>query len=159
MKSSLHSPHNLSATGVGPKIFRSMLPFLLAGITVQIFLPAYAAFPFKSMELFAIAGWILLVTGILLWVFAIIQFAIGFPKGKLITTGVYSLSRNPIYAAWIVFILPALAGIWNNWIFLLAALAMYIAFIRVIGEEEKMLAQIFGEHYQTYMKKVNRVLF
>ncbi len=158
MKSKLQSPHNLSATGVGPKIFRSMLPFLLAGIAVGIFLPAYAAFPFRGMELFNIAGGILLGTGILFWFCAIIQFAIGFPKGNLITTGVFSLSRNPIYTGWIVFILPGLAVFCNNWIFLLAALSMYISFRRVIGEEEKILARVFGEHYQAYMKKVNRIL-
>lgn len=159
MNPKFHSPHHLSATGVGPKIFRSMLPFLLAGIAVQIFLPTVSAFPFRYDEILIFAGWLMLVTGILFWILAVVQFTKGFPKGKLITTGVYSISRNPIYAAWIVFILPGLAGIQNNWIFLLAALVMFIAFMRLIGEEEKMLAQVFGEHYQAYMKKVNRVLF
>ncbi len=159
MKPKFHSPYQLSATGVGPKIFRTMLPFLLAGIAFQIFLPSVSAFPFRYDEILIFTGWLLLVTGILFWICAVVQFAKGFPKGILITTGVYLISRNPIYTAWIVFILPGLAGILNNWIFLLAALTMYIALIRFIGEEEKMLAQVFGESYQTYMKKVNRVLF
>ncbi len=159
MKTKLLSPLGLSAAGAGPKIFRRMLPILIAGILVQIFYPAVSAFPYFKAATLKNAGWILLIPGILLWICAVVQFLREFPKGKLITTGVFSLSRNPIYASWIVFILPGLAGICNNWIFLIAALVMYIALVIFIPEEEKSLSEIFGEQYREYTRRVNRVLF
>ena len=153
MKTKSHSPHKLSATGVGPKIFRSMLPFLLAGIAIQIFYPSVSAFPALKAEVLNTAGWVLLATGLIFWGCSIVQFIMAFPKG------VYSISRNPIYVSWILFILPGLAGIWNNWVFLLAALAMYIALQKFIPAEEKMLEKVFDESYRDYAKKVNRVIF
>ena len=159
MKTRLISPPGLSATGAGPKIFRSMLPTLILGIVLQLFYPAVTAFPFFKETTLKNAGWILFVPGILFWVISVVQFLRDFPKGKLITTGVYSLSRNPIYASWIVFILPGLAGIFNNWIYLLAAIIMYISLAINIKEEEKALTEIFGDEYLKYAKKVNRVLF
>jgi protein-S-isoprenylcysteine O-methyltransferase Ste14 len=155
----LISPLGLSATGAGPKIFRIMIPFFIIGIIMQFFFPAVSSFPFFKTTPLTYAGWILLVTGSLFWIWSIIQFLQEFPKGKLITSGVYSLSRNPIYASWIIFILPGLAGIFNNWIFLLTAAIMYIALVIYIQEEEMVLSEIFGEQYQNYAKKVNRVMF
>ncbi len=159
MKTNLLSPSGLSATGAGPKIFRSMLPVLIVGIIVRIFFPAVSSFPNLKETMLKNAGWILLVPGIVIWISSVVQFLIEFPKGKLITTGVYSLSRNPIYASWIVFILPGLAGICNNWIFLLAGLIMYVSLVVNIKEEEKALTEIFGDEYRKYAGKVNRVLF
>lgn len=155
----LLSPLGLSATGAGPKIFRRMIPVLIIGIIMQIFHPAVSAFPFFKASTLNNTGWILLVTGIVFWVCSVIQFLLEFPKGKLITKGVFSLSRNPIYASWIILILPGIAGIFNNWIFLLAAAAMYFALMIFIREEEIILSEIFGEQYRDYEKRVNRVMF
>lgn len=159
MKTKLLSPLGMSAAGAGPKIFRRMIPFLIVGIVLQIFFPAISEFPFIKATTLKNAGWILLVPGILIWIGSVVQFLIEFPKGKLITTGVYSFSRNPIYASWIILVLPGLAGIFNNWIFLLAAIAMYVALVIFIPEEEKALTEIFGKQYIKYAKRVNRVLF
>ncbi len=100
------------------KILRPVFLFLIIGIIVEIFIPPLVSIPFFIENTLKNAGWILIIPGIIFWGCAIIQFALGFPKGKLITTGVYSLSRNPIYSRWILFILPGLALICNNWIFL-----------------------------------------
>ncbi len=159
MKTKKISPIGLSITGAGPKIMRPMFLILIIGIIVQLFFPAVSKFPFLTESTLKNAGWILAITGLVFWILAIVQFAVGFPKGKLITTGIYSLSRNPIYASWIVFILPGLAGICNNWIFLLASLAMYISLVINIKEEEKSLAETFGKEYDQYVKRVGRVLF
>ena len=126
---------------------------------MQLVFPTFVGIPLLTESTLKNAGWILTIPGTIFWVWAIVQFAIGFPKGKLIKSGVYSLSRNPIYSSWILFILPGLAGICNNWIFILAALVMYISLTINIKEEENALADTFGEEYIDYSKKVNRVLF
>ena len=157
MKSKQVSPLGLSAAGVGPRIMLTMLPLLVAGIIIQIVNPLAASIGFLNPHTLKIAGWVLMVPGILIWVCAVIQFAFGFPKGKLITKGAYSLSRNPIYSSWILFILPGIAMVFDNWIFLLAAAAMFVAFEIFIKEEEKQMLEHFGDLYKEYSKKVARI--
>lgn len=159
MKTKTISPVGLSVTGVGPKIMRPTLLFLIIGIAMQLLFPTVVSIPLLTEITLKNAGWILTIFGSICWIWAIVQFAIGFPKGKLITSGVYSLSRNPIYSSWILLILPGIAGICNNWIFLLSALIMYFALIVNIKEEETALAETFGKEYTDYSQRVNRVLF
>jgi len=78
----------------------------------------------------------MLVVGAGIYITSMVQFMMDFPKGKLITRGVYRLSRNPLYSSWILLILPGLALVCNNWFFLLAAFSMYISLIVLIKEEE-----------------------
>lgn len=159
MKAKIQSPVGLKPAGVGPKIFKWVTLILIIGILAGRFLPEVSQFPPDIVKPLNPAGWFWLISGVILWICAVIQFVAGFPKGKLITNGVYALSRNPIYASWIVFVLPGLAVICNNWIFLLAAVVMYILLTINIKEEEKDLLAIFGEKYTEYAKRVSRVLF
>ncbi len=158
MKTKTISPLGLSITGAGPKIMRPMILFLIIGIVVQFLFPSVVSLPLLTESTLKNAGWVLTISGAFFWVWAVVQFTIGFPRGKLITTGVYSLSRNPIYASWIVFILPGLAGICNNWIFFVSAIAMFIALKIYITAEEKQMLEHFGDSYKEYTKKVNRII-
>lgn len=42
-------------------------------------------------------GVALVLTGLVLWLTALVQLLIGFPRGKLVTSGAYGVCRNPIY--------------------------------------------------------------
>jgi protein-S-isoprenylcysteine O-methyltransferase Ste14 len=77
---------------------------------------------------------------------------------ELVTSGAYSLSRNPMYVGDTVM----LAGI-AVWIGSVLALALIAAFVWYIDRfqiaaEEKALAKIFGSRYATYRGKVRRWL-
>jgi protein-S-isoprenylcysteine O-methyltransferase Ste14 len=156
---SLTSPIGLNPGGVGPKIFRNAMPFLIVGILAGIFFPSVSGFPFYNKAIFRVSGLILMPAGIIIYIIAIIQFMKDFPKGKLITHGVFSYSRNPLYASWILGILPGLALFFNNWFFLLAAISMYISLIFYIKSEEEQLLAAFGNEYAEYKSSVRRVLF
>lgn len=158
MKTKQISSKGLSLTGVGPWLVLTILPFLITGVILQIFVPSVVAIPFFEAETSKNAGWMLIIPGFIFWLSAVVQFSIGFPKGELITTGLYSVSRNPIYTSWILFILPGIAGIFNNWIFLFAALAMYISILLFIKEEENQMLVHFGDLYKEYYQKVGRIL-
>lgn len=158
MKAKIKSPVGLKAAGVGPKIFKWVSLLILIAILTGCFFPDISKLPVNLVEPLVPAGWFWLISGIIFWICSVVQFIIGFPKGQLITTGVYSLSRNPIYASWIIFVLPGLAVICNNWIFLLAAVVMYILLTINIKEEENDLTAIFGEKYTDYTNTVNRIL-
>ncbi len=152
------SPLGLSPTGAGPKIFKPVSLLLFIGILVGSFYPSVSKLPFLETFNLKTTGWIWLIIGCIFWLFAVIQFLTQFPKGKLITTGVYSFSRNPIYASWVIFIFPGLAAICNNWIFLLSAVVMCVAIHIYVKEEENQMLLHFGDLYKVYSEKVNRIL-
>jgi len=159
MKKPLTSPVGLSVTGMGPKFLGFAIPIALAGIVMDVWFPEFVKIFNTYTPLMMWMGAGITVIGVLFWVTALAQFARAFPKGKLITNGVYRISRNPIYAAWVVLILPGLALWCNNLWFLAASMAMYIALIRLIGKEEEQLKQIFGDTYREYCQKVGKVGF
>ena len=79
-------------------------------------------------------------------------------KHELITRGIYSYLRHPMYASqWLwVFAQPLLL---QNWIAGFINLLVFVPFyfLRVRQEEQLMLEQ-FGDQYRSYMQKVGAVL-
>ena len=77
---------------------------------------------------------------------------------KLITTGVYGIVRNPVYSA----VLSACTGavcISNNLILFCIPLICWVymtVFLKLT--EEKWLAELYGQEYAEYCKKVNRCI-
>jgi protein-S-isoprenylcysteine O-methyltransferase Ste14 len=82
----------------------------------------------------------------------------GFPKGKLVTTGAYSIARNPIYSSATFFILPAVALLTLTWVYFVPAVFLYIGVMIFIGEEEQQLRRAFGLEYEGYLTKVDRLV-
>lgn len=79
-------------------------------------------------------------------------------SSRLVTGGVFSLSRNPMYLAMTL----VLVG-WAIWLgtaspWILPPL--FVAYITAaqIAAEERALAQLFGEEYLSYKQRVNRWL-
>lgn len=77
---------------------------------------------------------------------------------SLVTTGLFAISRNPIYLGDLL-ILAALA-VWFGNVPNLALLALFVCYINrfQIIPEERALAQRFGEAYHTYCSRVRRWL-
>ena len=77
---------------------------------------------------------------------------------SLITTGIYAISRNPIYLGDLL-VLAALAVWFGNVlnVMLLAPFVWYINRFQIIPEE-RALAQLFGEAYDAYRSRVRRWL-
>jgi protein-S-isoprenylcysteine O-methyltransferase Ste14 len=154
----LTSTSGLDARGVGPRILLRTFPFLLAAIITEIWFTSSVEMLILNYPVVKIAGWIWLSVGIVLFVSSIVQFSINFPKGKLLTTGMFACSRNPIYSCWIVLILPAIGLICNNWLFFVSTVVMFAATILLVKEEEKQLLQVFGEEYNKYKNRVGSII-
>jgi len=157
MNKKLKSPVGLNAGGIGPKIFRNTMPFLVIAILLGIFFPSVFAFTIVAKNSLKYAGWIILALGISTYITTMVQFLRNFSKGILITNGIFAFSRNPLYASWILFVLPGIAFVSNNWSFLFSSIALYLFFIKNIKEEEHSLQIIFGEQYTAYCNRVGRI--
>lgn len=76
----------------------------------------------------------------------------------LVTTGVYGISRNPMYVGLAALLVALALGLSNAW--LLLGPLFFIAFItrfQIIPEERAMLA-LFGAEYAAYRRRVRRWL-
>ena len=78
-------------------------------------------------------------------------------SGRLVTTGIFAFSRNPIYVAF-AFVLLGEFFIFPNWILLLYIGAGVWLFHRQVLREEEHLKRIHGKEYEEYCKRVRRYL-
>lgn len=136
---------------------------ILALQILQVYL-----FPLPQTEfdgIFVFIGTAMYVTGIImaLWARNTMQQSWGIPgehaaqQNKLVTSGPFSFSRNPIYLAFILIYVGFCVAI-RSWLVILRIpliLYFYISAIR----EEKLLEKNFGEKYIRYKTKVPRFLF
>ena len=78
------------------------------------------------------------------------------PASTLQTSGVYTISRNPMYLG-LMLVYLGMAFIFGNWwtLFLIPALIGAIQYF-VIVREERYLLRAFGDSYTEYKKKVRR---
>lgn len=147
----------MNLVGQGGKIILFMLPALIAAILVHSYLPDVAALHL-GRGFFKILGYIWFLPGIVLWLNAIVNLFINFPKGKLVTSCAYSIVRNPIYASVIWFILPAVSFVTGTWVYLAVSAFLYLGVVIFIKQEEEQLLRVFGQEYADYMKKVHRLV-
>ncbi len=137
------------------------LPFL-AAIALHLIMPL--TFPRGSLTPAIIAGGVaLIIMGVTLVILARRAFAQrrqptdpGRQTSMLVTTGVFSVSRNPLYLGGVC-VLVGLALVLNlPWVLVLLLPAMIACQAVLIAPEEQYLAAKFGAEYQIYAASVHR---
>jgi len=77
---------------------------------------------------------------------------------SLLTSGPYSLVRNPMYLGIILIGSGVVLFVFHPWVFAIFALIFILRYVHVIISEEKVLLNGFGEEYKDYMRRVPRLL-
>lgn len=144
--------------GVGPKWVAVSVLCCAPFVAVRVLWPDLVRIPFVPRPAVVGVGVALLAIGLPLCAAAVVRLNRGFPKGELFTRGAYALCRHPIYGSWIVFNVPGLVLLADNWTGLLAPLPMYVALRVLVREEEEWLERTFGDAYREYRARVRRVL-
>ncbi len=148
----------VTAFGVGPKVAAFSLPAFAVAVILQrrapeVFLMTRA--PSLALE---VAGAALIVAGLLLWGAGARIIDRAFHEGRLLTSGPYAIVRHPMYAGWIVLIVPGLALWFHSWALLLACVWASAVFTRLIRVEERYLEEKFGQAYRDYRAKVSALV-
>jgi protein-S-isoprenylcysteine O-methyltransferase Ste14 len=128
------------------------------------FAPEPVEAAFLHLQPVRILGAILACFGLLIFVLAFFSFGdswrIGIDRktaGTLVTGGIFSISRNPIYVAFdLIFIAVFLIN--GTWFFLIFALLAILAVHSQTLREERFLVQRYGDEYDRYRRKVPRYL-
>jgi protein-S-isoprenylcysteine O-methyltransferase Ste14 len=117
---------------------------------------------FFRSEPMAWIGVLFCLTGLLLLLWSIVSFGRSFRVGidtarpdKLITDGIFSFSRNPIYVAFALILIGEFL-ILPDWITLIYLIAATWLFHRQVLREEDFLLRHCGQAYVEYCHRVRR---
>jgi protein-S-isoprenylcysteine O-methyltransferase Ste14 len=78
------------------------------------------------------------------------------PLSRLVTSGVYRFTRNPVNLGFVLILVGILLNAGSYWGILLAAVLVILFSRLVVEREEGNLAQKFGDEYSHYKLKVRR---
>jgi protein-S-isoprenylcysteine O-methyltransferase Ste14 len=143
--------------GIGPRMLLAAAGYAVpAGVACWLWPDAclVRAVPYP---VFLAAGGLLLLVGVPLLVVAGRAATAAWQRDELATSGIFGLVRHPIYSAWIIFLLPGPVLLTASWPLLPTPLAAYLAFKRLIGEEDEYLERRFGQVYLDYRARVNEL--
>ena len=109
-------------------------------------------------------GVILVTLGMIPFILAFVNFGtswrIGIDRktpGTLVTGGIFAVTRNPIYVAFILFLFGVFL-INGTWFFLIFALLAVVAIHFQIRREEEFLKKQYGASYSEYCARAARYL-
>jgi protein-S-isoprenylcysteine O-methyltransferase Ste14 len=78
------------------------------------------------------------------------------PTTAILDSGLYGISRNPIYVAMILIYLSVTCSFNSIWFLPFLPIVLLIIYFGVILREEKYLESKFGDEYLNYKKRVRR---
>lgn len=80
----------------------------------------------------------------------------GRPTSRIVTTGVFAVSRNPLYLGGICILVGIALALDLPWVLVLLLPAFIACHYVLVAPEEKYLAAKFGEEYAMYAAAVRR---
>lgn len=107
-----------------------------------------------------IVGILFIVLGLYLWSVANFKEKIndGIKNNRLITVGVYSMTRNPIYSAFYSICCGVIFIANNLMLFFVPIICWIYMTILLKVTEEKWLLDLYGDEYREYCNRVNRII-
>ena len=139
------------------KITTYLLPIIQVG-SIVLYVEAEAQ-PLQMI------GVMITAIGVLAFVMSVIQMKDNWRAGvqreektDLVTTGIYSISRNPAFLGFDLMYIGILISFFN-WILCFATgFALVLFHLQIVNVEEDFLVEAFGEEYLKYKKKVCRYI-
>ncbi|HTP00136.1 MAG TPA: isoprenylcysteine carboxylmethyltransferase family protein [Anaerolineales bacterium] len=124
--------------------------------------PTVSTQVFFESEAMAWIGTLLCAVGLLLMLWSLVSFGNSFRLGidaehpdRLVTTGVFGFTRNPIYVAFALVLVGEFL-IFPNWLLLVyTAAGIWLSHRQVLREEDH-LGQHYGEENAAYCRRVRR---
>jgi protein-S-isoprenylcysteine O-methyltransferase Ste14 len=145
--------------------------FLIPPVVLFYFYTVFAAafdWPLVSSQRFfrsTAVAWVgvgLCLGGVLVLVLSLVSFGSSFrigidvdQPGRLVTTGIFAVSRNPIYVGFFLFLVGQLL-VFPNWVLLAYLAGGTGLFHRQVLREEQFMRQRYGQEYVEYCSRVRR---
>ena len=139
--------------GSGDKIGLFISPFLIIGLILNIMYPSFFSVGGPPAVLIIISI-IVLIPGIINWIWAVVLILTKIPRSELITTGPYAIVKHPLYTGVSFLVLPWIGFLFNSWLGVFIGIILYIGSRIFSGNEEKNLAETFGKSWDEYCQKI-----
>jgi protein-S-isoprenylcysteine O-methyltransferase Ste14 len=159
--------NNQISTSKGPGVFIPPPLFYVLIFIAAVFIQKIIPIPDKLFHLRAIkvVGVILLIVALFFLVRSLRQFFLTKntlilikPASSLQTTGIYGMTRNPMYVGLAIVYLGITCFIGNWWNIILFPVLFIIVQEYIIKREEKYLELEFGQGFSDYKRIVRRWL-
>jgi protein-S-isoprenylcysteine O-methyltransferase Ste14 len=135
--------------GSGEKIGLVALPFLLAGVALNLAFPA-------AFSVGGPPGWLrgvsiaVLVVGMIVWAWSAGLILTRVPRKQLITSGPFAVVRHPLYTGVALLVVPWIGFLLDTWLGVVIGLVVYVASRIYSPREEERLSRAFGPAWEAY---------
>lgn len=107
--------------------------------------------------IFTIVGQLFIVVGAVLAVLGWRQLYKATKSNEMAATGLYRIIRHPQYTGFFLFLLGSMIN-WPTLITIVSLPILWIVYLRLAYQEEKLAIGEFGERYLNYMKTTGRFI-
>ena len=147
----------LTFLGASPIIFITTIVYTIPIILINSFFKPIFEIPVIPNKILITLAIILLCIGIPSYIITFKVLKDAYKNQKLITNGIFSICRNPLFAEVIFLILPGIILFFNSWLLLTIPCFMYAMFKKFINREESLMEEIFGQEYIKYKSNTSAI--
>ena len=160
MKNYCNEHQKMPLYGIGPFLILAVALLSLLGILLSFTVLSGGTVNGQGKLLFYFAAFFLIISGFLIWFFGAVHSDVDtyIKENRLKTDGIYAWTRNPMYTGWWFVLIGRLRRSHNLGTLPLSPLQGALVSIVLKRTEEQWLRELFGEEYERYCKKVNRLL-
>ena len=119
----------------------------------------------KVNVLLRVIGCVITTVGVLIFIISVVQMKDNWRAGvqredktNLVTTGIYSISRNPAFVGFDLMYIGILFTFFNWYLCVATSFVLVFFHLQIVNVEEDFLVETFGEEYIQYKKKVCRYI-
>jgi len=147
----------LTFWGASPIIFIISILYTIPIIIINHFSKPIFEINFVPYKILITLAIFLLCIGIPPYIITSKILKTAYKKNELITTGIFSLCRNPLFAVVIFLLLPGIILFFNSWLLLTIPCFIYIMFKIFINREESLMEKEFGQEYIKYKNNTSAI--
>lgn len=118
-----------------------------------------------SYSFLRIAGTLIELSGVVIFIASVTEMKDNWRAGvqredktKLVTTGIYAVSRNPAFLGFDLMYIGILLAFFNWYLLFATVFAVCLFHLQIVNVEEDFLIEAFGQEYLEYKKRVCRYL-
>jgi len=143
--------------GASPIVFLFTILYSMAVILINYFLKPVFQIDFIPHRFLITLALVLLAAGIPPYFMTLLALKKAFKQKKLLTSGIFSICRNPLFAEVTFFILPGILLFFDSWLLLTIPFFLYGMFKIFIKREESLMEREFGQDYIEYKRNTSAI--
>jgi protein-S-isoprenylcysteine O-methyltransferase Ste14 len=144
----------MKIVGVAPLIAIPTFLYLILTAVISFLTGSVFTITKQKNSVLLLIGIVIILIGALMVISCSIKLHKSFNSGLLMTDGLYRIFRNPMYAAYLLFVIPGISLLFNSWLVLSTVIINWLLFFIFIKREHSYLQKKFGSEYEKYLEKV-----